>query len=162
LVVIRNGTPSGPRKTEEFVFTPGVEEFTARLRKLGYLLVVVTNQPDIGRGLLSPEVLGKIHGMMKSRLAVDDILFCPHDGTTACSCRKPAPGMLLDAARRHRIDLERSWMIGDRDKDVEAGRRAGCRTIILTAPYNLEVEADFRAGDFGECLHIIEEKDGSR
>jgi D-glycero-D-manno-heptose 1,7-bisphosphate phosphatase len=98
-------------------------------------LIVVTNQPDVRRGKQRPEVIEAIHDVLRSRLAIDDVRVCPHDDEDACACRKPAPGLLVDAARDWGIALASSVMVGDRWRDVEAGRRAGCRTVFVDGGY---------------------------
>lgn len=129
------GSPyiTGP---DELILLPGVPEAIRFLRSCGYLVVVVTNQQGIGLGLLTHERLGEIHQRMRRLLAergaaVDDVFYCPHRDIDGCCCRKPQPGMLIAAAQVHDIDLRRSLMIGDSKKDIQAGRAAGCRTILV-------------------------------
>jgi D-glycero-D-manno-heptose 1,7-bisphosphate phosphatase len=122
---------------EDFEFLPGVPEAIALLNRAGFLVIVVTNQRAVDRGLLSLDGLAQIHANMSAELAaagahLDAIYFCPHGKEPPCSCRKPAPGMLFTAAAEHHIDLPHSWMIGDSASDREAGFRAGCRTITIT------------------------------
>lgn len=135
------------RKPEEFQLLEGVAQALRRIKEKGYLCIVVTNQPVIARGEASLETLDEIHRKMETLLGlegayVDDVFFCPHHPDSGfpgerkeykipCSCRKPQPGMLLEAAEKYNIDLENSWMIGDGKNDVEAGRRAGCRTALI-------------------------------
>ncbi len=154
-VVMRRGIPSGPRRLEEFKFLPGIAEAVSALKKLGFLVLVVTNQPDVARGDLARAELERMHELVKATLGVDDILFCPHDEKDRCSCRKPLPGMLLEGARHHKISLKDSWMVGDRDKDAAAGVAADCRTVVLDAPYNRNVISDFRIGEVGELPALI-------
>ncbi len=132
---VRNGLPYTPSSLDEVEIIPGVEEACGKLRANGYLLVVVTNQPDVARGLQSPNTVEKIHAFLRCRLPLDDIRVCYHDDVDSCDCRKPKPGMLLAAARDWGIDLGRSFMIGDRWRDIEAGQRAGCRTIFIKRGY---------------------------
>lgn len=118
---------------QDFHFLPGVAKAIAMLNRAGYRVIVVTNQRCVAKGLLSLEQLEVLHDRMLRRLAnagakVDDVLHCPHDIDLSCDCRKPQPGMLMEAARRNNIDLSSSWMIGDSDKDVHAGKSAGCKT----------------------------------
>lgn len=122
---------------EQFEITPAFPAALRAVSGLGYAAVVVTNQRCIDRNLVSAETVRRIHEHLRRRLeqehglSVLDILFCPHGPADRCACRKPLPGMLLEAARRHDLDLARSWMIGDRMTDVEAGKRAGCRAILV-------------------------------
>lgn len=129
--VRRDGRPVAPTSLDDFRILPGVEVATRRLKKLGFVLVVVTNQPDIGAGRNTMATLEAMHGEMRRRLPLDDIKVCIHVDADHCDCRKPKPGMLLDAARERRIDLTRSIMIGDRWRDIEAGQAAGCSTILI-------------------------------
>jgi D-glycero-D-manno-heptose 1,7-bisphosphate phosphatase len=105
------------------------------LRAAGFLLIVVTNQPDIARGDLTLDTLSAVHAALTSRVPLDDVLFCPHDDHDGCPCRKPAPGLLLEAAERFGIGLRGSVMVGDRWRDIEAGQRAGCRTVFVDHGY---------------------------
>ena len=123
---------------EDFHFLPGAAEGIAMLNKAGWSVVVVSNQRCVAKGLLSIEELESIHRRMRKELLVagamlDAIYYCPHEKEPACDCRKPAPGMLLRAAKEHQLDLRSSWLIGDSESDVEAGKRAGCRTVQLVA-----------------------------
>jgi D-glycero-D-manno-heptose 1,7-bisphosphate phosphatase len=129
--VQRDGRPVAPSSMEEFHILPGVEEATARLKQLGFVLVVVTNQPDIGTGRTAPATLEAMNTELRRRLPLDDIKVCIHVDADRCSCRKPNPGMLLDAARERDISFEQSIMIGDRWRDIEAGRALGCLTILV-------------------------------
>ena len=121
---------------DEFEFLPRVKEAIRRLNKSGFLVIIASNQRGIARGLMTEDDLKEIHTKMQQELAkegakIDGIYYCPHDIEDHCGCRKPEPGLLLKAAREHDIDLSQSWMIGDRETDIEAGKRAGCRTILI-------------------------------
>jgi D-glycero-D-manno-heptose 1,7-bisphosphate phosphatase len=118
----------------ELVVTTGAADAVRALREAGFALVVVTNQPDIARGGLTPEVLAGIHEHLGSRLVLDAVYVCPHDGAEGCDCRKPSPGMLLRAAADLDLDLARSWLVGDRWVDIAAGRAAGVRTVLVERP----------------------------
>ncbi len=133
--VVREGKPFPPSRLEEAEILPGAEHALGRLAAAGFLLIVVTNQPDVARGTQSKEAVEAIHGWLMARLPLTAVRACYHDDADACGCRKPAPGMLLDAAAAHGIDLCRSVMVGDRWRDIEAGRRAGCATVFLDYGY---------------------------
>lgn len=135
-VVWRDGKPASPRAAGELEIEPEAPDALAALKAAGYLLLVVTNQPDVRRGLMSAETLDAIHGRLARALPVDDIVACTHDNADDCACRKPKPGMLLDLAERHGVDLSRSWMVGDQDRDIACGQAAGCATILLKKFYN--------------------------
>lgn len=133
---VRDGKPYAPRVLADFRMLPGAAAAIARLRKAGFAVIVVTNQPDIGNGLVDPAVVEAMHERLRARAPVDDIRVCPHPREAGCDCRKPRPGMLLAAARDWDIDLGRSYMVGDRAGDVGAGRAAGCRAIFITRQYS--------------------------
>jgi D-sedoheptulose 7-phosphate isomerase len=133
---IRDGIPFAPTTIEEFEILPGVPAALRDLRNHGYKLIVVTNQPDIARGKQSPQTLEAINQTLRSQLPLDDILVCLHTDDDHCDCRKPKPGMFLQAARRHNIDLANSFMVGDRWRDIEAGYNAGCKTILIDYGYS--------------------------
>lgn len=133
---------------DEMEILPGVSQAIACLNRVGFKVIVVTNQRGVARGLITAAQLESIHERMCQHLAaagarVDGIYYCPHELEPPCTCRKPKPGMLLHAARVHNVDLAISWMIGDSDKDIEAGKRAGCRTArISTDPKSNCTAAD--------------------
>lgn len=133
--VVRDGKPYPPDRIEDLEILPGVPEALARLRDAGFRLVVVTNQPDVARGTQRREVVDAMHATLAAALPLDEFRVCDHDDKDACRCRKPEPGLLLDAAREAGISLPDSFMIGDRWRDVEAGRRAGCTTIFIDRGY---------------------------
>ncbi len=133
--VVRNGKPYPPANLAELKVAPGVEQGCRALREAGYLLIGITNQPDVPRGITEKKVVEEINGYLSALLSMDSIRVCYHDNADQCECRKPKPGLILQAAREKDIDLEASFMVGDRWKDVEAGRRAGCRTVLIDNQY---------------------------
>jgi len=133
--VVRNGKPYSPAGLHELAIPPDVPEALRALRAAGFALIVVTNQPDVARGIQPRAVVEEINASLRAQLPIDDVLVCYHDDSDGCECRKPQPGLLLRAAAEHRIDLARSFMVGDRWRDVEAGRRAGCSTVRLERHY---------------------------
>ncbi len=130
-----DGVPRPPDSVAELELLPGVEDACRRLHEAGLALIVVSNQPDVARGTQTMTEVKALNHELSSRLPLDEIRVCVHDDADECECRKPAPGMLLDAAREHEIDLARSVMVGDRWRDVEAGRRAGCMTVFVDWGY---------------------------
>lgn len=134
--IVVDRRPQPPRSLAEFGLEPGVENACRRLREAGLVLVVVSNQPDLARGTIGREAVDEVNSALDQALALDAIYICPHDDADGCECRKPAPGMLLAAARELRLDLARSVMVGDRWRDVEAGRRAGTATVFLEKGYH--------------------------
>ena len=155
----RDSKPYPPRNLDEFEILPGVPEACAKLKAAGFLLVVATNQPDVGRGTLKKEIVEAIHAEMRRQLPLDRVEVCYHpgQGQSDCDCRKPKPGMLLRAARELGIDLAQSWMVGDRWRDVDCGRAAGCRTIFIDCGYaeELRQKPDFSAGNLAGAADII-------
>ena len=136
--VINQKLPEGQYVTcwEEMKFLPGVIEAIASLNRAGFHVVVVSNQRCIAKGLLTTDDLDLIHERMRKGFAsdgalIDGIYYCSHDEHPPCGCRKPAPGLLLKAAIEHEIDLTSSWMIGDSDVDIGAGKSAGCKTVRI-------------------------------
>jgi len=155
--LLRDGKPMAPTKVEEFDLLPGVVGAVNRLHAAGFLLVVVTNQPDVTTGVTKREAVLEMHERLYQWLPVDDIKVCYHVEADGCDCRKPKPGMLLEASRERGIDLKSSWMIGDRWRDVAAGKSAGCRTILVECSYaERKAEApDFTVQSLPEAAEII-------
>jgi len=154
-----DGQPQSPASLGEFKILPEVPEACHRLKQAGFLLVVATNQPDVGRGVLKMESVEMIHVEMGRLLPIDRVEVCYHPGKGAsnCDCRKPKPGMLLRAAHELGIDFAQSWMIGDRWRDVDCGHAAGCRTIFIDRGYAevLRQKPHFSAGNLAEAADII-------
>ena len=132
---IRDGKPYPPKHPREFVFLPGVITAVDDLVRNGYIVIVVTNQPDVGNGFQKQEVVERIHDKMVKRLKVHEIKVCYHREEDKCHCRKPSPGMIIESAQKWSIDLGESFMVGDRWRDIDAGKAAGCRTIWLKSNY---------------------------
>jgi len=142
----------------EFQLLEGVAVACQRLKAAGFLLVVATNQPDVGRGTQSEEVVEAMHARLCAELPLDRVECCFHAGNGAvCSCRKPAPGMLLRAAAALEIDLARSYMVGDRWRDIDCGASAGCQTIFIERGYaeRLRTPPNFTACDLPEAAQAI-------
>jgi D-glycero-D-manno-heptose 1,7-bisphosphate phosphatase len=154
-VILKDGKPFSPGTIDEFVFCDGIAVFLAESRKAGFLNIVFTNQPDIARGLMDLKTLQEMHILVLKNLAVDDVFVCPHDDADNCCCRKPKPGLLTEAAKKWKIDLNSSFVIGDQSKDVVAGKSAGCVTILMDCPYNKNVECDYRVMNLRSALKII-------
>jgi len=132
--VIRRGRPYPPASLEAFEILPGVPEAVRRLHDAGFLLIGATNQPDVARGTQRREVVEAMNTRLLDEMPITAILVCYEDGDD-CPRRKPNPGLLLEAAETYGIDLSASFMVGDRWRDVEAGRRAGCRTVFIDLGY---------------------------
>ena len=156
-----DGVPRPPANADEVEVLPRVAEALAKLRALGFRLVVVTNQPDIARGSTAPEIVRAINARLAKKLGLSDFRVCPHDDADGCEGRKPKPGLLLAAAVEHGIDTARSYMVGDRWRDIEAGRRAGCTTILVDSGHAepLLSEPDHRVRSLWEASEWIEERE---
>jgi D-glycero-D-manno-heptose 1,7-bisphosphate phosphatase len=133
--IVRDGKPYPPASLGELEIVEDAAGSLKRLKSLGFLLLVVTNQPDVARGTQTLSTIQAIHDAMRQTLPLDDFLICPHDDRDGCRCRKPLPGLLLDAQARFGIDFGRSFLVGDRWRDIDAGRAAGCRTVLLDHNY---------------------------
>ncbi len=153
----RNGKPVAATTLAEFRILPGVVEAARRLKEAGFLLVVVTNQPDVATGRTPKATMEAMHAEIRRLMPIDDFMVCIHTDADNCSCRKPKPGLLLDAATRHGIDLRSSYFVGDRWKDVEAGKAAGCRTIFVDYGYVQDQPAvpDKIVKSLGEAAAVI-------
>jgi D-glycero-D-manno-heptose 1,7-bisphosphate phosphatase len=133
---VLNGLPYSPRTAEEVEVLPGVIEACQAVREAGLVLVVVTNQPDVARGSQTLAAVEAVNERLREQVVVDEIVVCPHDDADDCDCRKPRPGMLIDTAWRRNIDLGQSFMVGDRWRDVGAGRNAGCAVVFVDRGYH--------------------------
>lgn len=131
----RDGRPIAPRMLADFKILPGVEDAVRRLKQRGYLVIIATNQPDVANGLTERSTVDAMHDVIRAQLPVDDIRVCFHNDAAQCDCRKPKPGLIFAAAAEHDIDLAQSYMVGDRWRDVAAGRAAGCFTIFVDYSY---------------------------
>lgn len=156
---VRDGKPYAVHTLEEFELMPDALAATAALKAAGFYLVVVTNQPDVGKGLIPKDVLGAMHDRLTALLPVDAIYACCHRQDENCDCRKPRPGMLLQAAAAADIDLPRSYMVGDRQSDVVAGEMAGCYTILIERGYlePMSARPDARVKSLAEAAAEIKE-----
>ena len=157
LSIVRNGKPFAPTRLEDFALYPEVPEQVQQLRSFGLAIVVVTNQPDVGHGLVARETVEAMHAILRETIVPDLIQVCYHRQDEGCSCRKPKPGMLLLAAAELGIDLSRSFMVGDRWSDIDAGVAAGCWTIFLDRGYGEKKPPAAWAivGSLGEAIERI-------
>ena len=133
--VIKEGLPFSPPSFVQLEILPGVKESISKLQKLNFVCLVVTNQPDVSRGKIEKKTVIKMNNYLKDEIKLDDFFVCYHDDHDNCECRKPKPGLILDAGKKWNIDLKRSYLIGDRSKDIEAGKNAGCKTIFIDYNY---------------------------
>ncbi|MBI3506672.1 MAG: HAD-IIIA family hydrolase [Proteobacteria bacterium] len=151
---VRDGKPFPPKTFSEFEILPGVREAFENLRRLGYLVIVATNQPDVADGTQSRDVVESMHREIEAVLRPDAIKVC---WDRNANCYKPLPGLLLEAADSFQIDLSASWMVGDRWRDIGCGRAAGCRTIFIDRGYreSLIEQPDFVCTDLAAAAEIV-------
>lgn len=155
--IVKDGKPFPPPTVDDLVILDEAGEGCKLLRDAGFKLVCVTNQPDIARGSTSAEAVAAINDRVRDELVLDQLRICPHDDTDDCACRKPKPGMLVDAAAELGIELSLSYMVGDRWRDVDAGVAAGCKTVFVDRGYDepKPASADFTTrSTFDACLWI--------
>lgn len=155
------GYPSDPCDVEPM---PGAADALCLLHEAGFLLVLVSNQSGIGRGYITPEEAAAVHEEVirqfeQEGVTFDGSYYCPHAPTAECTCRKPAPGMLLEAARDLNIDLARSVMVGDKESDIEAARRAGCAAVLFSPSQARSTtnSADAIAADWSDVVHFVQQ-----
>jgi D-glycero-D-manno-heptose 1,7-bisphosphate phosphatase len=160
-VVVRNGKPHPPQTVKEFELYDDVADGCARLRAADFLLIVITNQPDVGRGTQSREVVEAMHRKMQSAVpSLDHIEICYHAGEhygQPCDCRKPRPNLILRAIAQLNIDPKRSYVVGDRWRDVDCARAAGCRAILIERGYkeSLREAPDFTVTNFNDAVSAV-------
>jgi len=131
-----NGLPVAPKTFKDFEILDGVDWAICELKKYNWLVFIITNQPDISRGKILLNQVDSMHKFLMNNLPIDEIRVCSHDDSAKCSCRKPAPGMILDLQKKYSIDLGSSFLVGDRWRDISAGNVVGCRTIFIDHGYN--------------------------
>jgi D-glycero-D-manno-heptose 1,7-bisphosphate phosphatase len=160
--IVRDGKPHAPTALDELEILPEAPAALRALREAGFLLIVATNQPDVARGRVPREVVEAMHRRLRAELPLDDIKACYEVEGPGVACYKPAPGMLLAAAAEHDIDLTRSYMVGDRWRDVGAGKAAGCRTIFIDRGYDepLVDAPEAVCADLAEAASLILERAG--
>lgn len=154
---VRDGKPYAPRRLQDFRLLPGTVRAIHDLKQAGLPVIVVTNQPDIGNGLVDAAIVEAMHDRLRRVSPVDDILVCPHRQDAGCQCRKPRAGMLIKAAAKWQIDLKKSFMVGDRWGDIVAGQRAGCYNIFINRHYKevQQTKPDSYAGSLPAAARLI-------
>lgn len=156
--VIRDGRPYPPASVEGLKLVPDAVSTLDRLKAAGFLLIVVTNQPDVARGSQNRQAVDAIHAAIQKVLPIDDFYVCWHDDADGCLCRKPKPGLLIEAAAKHQVNLSASFLIGDRWRDIDAGAAAGCHTVFIDRFYSErapERAPDFRAESLATAVDWI-------
>ena len=132
---IKDGLPTSPNSLDELEILPGVKESVLRLKKLNFVCLIVTNQPDVTRGKINKNTVIKMNNFLQKEIKLDDFFVCYHDDVDNCECRKPKPGLLLQASKKWDVNLKKSFIIGDRWRDIQAGEKVGCKTIFLEYNY---------------------------
>ena len=159
--ILRDGKPGTPSNLDEFRIVPAASQCLQRLKQIGLVLIVVTNQPDVGRGRQSISAVEEMHRLLRTTLPLDDILACFHDAAQDCLCRKPRTGLLLQAREKHDLDLSQSFFIGDRWMDIDAGNAAGCKTVLIECGYQERgpsSEPSARVSSLGSAVNWIIEQ----
>lgn len=155
--VVRDGKPFPPATVAELEILPGVVEALNDLKQAGFVLVVVSNQPDVARGATQRTAVEAINMALAAQLPIDRFITCYHDSGDSCDCRKPRPGMLLAGAGEFGVDLTASYMVGDRWRDVEAGAAAGCKTVFIDYGYDEKQPeiCDYRVTSLAEWVSLF-------
>lgn len=130
-----DGKPYAPTRLEDFEILPNTYKAVHALKQAGFTVIVVTNQPDIGNGLVDRSVIERMNEIVRKIPGIDGLYMCAHRQDQGCSCRKPQPGMLVEAAEKFDVDLARSFIVGDRKSDIIAGQAAGCSTVFIDCGY---------------------------
>lgn len=155
--IVKDGKPYSPINLKKFKILPGVKKAMEALKASGWLLIVVTNQPDVARGKAKQVDIELIHKYLQEQIPIEAIYTCYHDNNDGCDCRKPSPGAFFKAKKIYKINLKKSFMIGDRWSDIEAGRKAGCKTIFIDYNYNEKKikNFDYKANSLSDATRII-------
>lgn len=154
-LVQRDGSFYSPQIFEDFHIVDEAKEVVKRVHKMGFLAIVVSNQPDISRGKLKQSELDKMTEMVLKILSMDDVFYCTHDDNDDTGCRKPAPGLFFTAQKKYNIDFNKSFMIGDTWKDVEAAKNAGISMILLRRHYNQDLVVENTVQSLSEVVSLI-------
>lgn len=144
-----------PRDLSNFKIISNSIEVTKHTNSLGYLNIVISNQPDVARGYLNKTELDKMTKVLFNKLMIDDVFYCTHDDSDLCNCRKPAPGLFIQAAEKWKIDLQKSYMIGDTWKDIEAAKNANVNSLLLDRDYNLNCDSPNRINNLEDIFNYI-------
>ena len=162
--IIKDGKPLSPNSLNELEILPGVRQSITKLKKLNFVCLVVTNQPNVARKKIDKNSVIQMNNYLKNEIPLDDIFVCYHDDKDNCDCRKPKPGLIMRAAKDMNIDLNLSWMVGDMTSDIEAANRAGIRSILLSKQdcgfgNKCSVTPDAKCLDLKDAVKLITQKD---
>jgi len=148
--------PSSPWKISEFKLINDIKKPLDMLKEMGFLLFVFSNQPDISRGNIKRGTTEQIDTILYEKFPITEIMVCPHDDKDNCSCRKPKPGMILKLSKKYGIDLKKSFVVGDDEKDMKVGKNAGCFCVLIDTTYNKPLKEKFRVKNLLSAVKIIE------
>lgn len=154
-LVQRDSSYYSPKKFEDFRIVNEAKEVINQVQEMGFLAIVISNQPDISRGKLKQSELDKMTDMLFAQLGIDDIFYCTHDDNNDTGCRKPAPGLFFTAQKKYNIDFNKSFMIGDTWKDVEAAKKAGIAMILLRRDYNTNLKVKNEVISISDVISIF-------
>lgn len=160
--IVVDGVARAPLRLEDFRILDEAPAQVDRLHRAGLRCIVFTNQPEVAKGLLRLDTLEEMHRRLCEATLVDEVAVCPHHDSDDCACRKPRPGMLLEAARGAKIDLGESFVVGDRWRDIDAGRAVGCYSILIERPYSACSTADARVSKLSSAVDVILARTGAR
>jgi D-glycero-D-manno-heptose 1,7-bisphosphate phosphatase len=154
---VRNGKPYPPGSVGDVEILPGVVEAIQAFKSAGLATVVVTNQPDIARGITHESTVTAINEFIREQTEIEYFVVCPHDDSESCGCRKPRPGMIIDTAKNLGLDLRRSVMVGDRWRDIAAGQAAGVATVLIERGYDEQQASNpsLVVGELGDAVDWI-------
>lgn len=155
--IIKNNLPYSPKQKNNFVIIDGVKEAISIFNSLNFIPVVITNQPDVSRGIMTKKMVDWQHSRLYEVLGIENYFTCYHDDSDFCECRKPKAGLIKEASKKLNIDIKKSFLVGDRWKDIKAGQNAGCSCFFIDYQYNeKEPEPPFqRVNSLLEAARII-------
>lgn len=157
--IIIDGRPYPPKNLNELVIPKDLKKNLEKLKKLDFLLIMITNQPDVARGTKKKANVTMINNYLKEKIQLDDVFCCFHDDKDKCNCRKPKTGMIKSATKKWNIDLTKSYLVGDRWKDIQCGINAGIKTFLIENNYDEKrVEPNYLVSNFSQILNIIKSK----
>lgn len=154
-VKVERGHPVSPSEVQDFQMKPEAIRALRQLKDAGFLLIVTTNQPGLSQGTLQRRDLDLMHLLLTRKFPIDEIMVCPHLESDGCSCRKPLPGMLMEARHKHHLDLDHSFTVSDRWQDAEAAHRAGSHSILIRSPWMGTGHHDCIVESFDEAVSRI-------
>jgi D-glycero-D-manno-heptose 1,7-bisphosphate phosphatase len=156
-LIYRDGGFYSPQKFSQFKIEKEAMKVTKTTKSLGFLNLVVSNQPDISRQKMNEADLGRMTNLLKKELTIDDVFYCKHDDIDNCKCRKPSSGLIIEASKKWNIDLKNSFLIGDNWKDIEAGKDINLKSFLLDKDYNEGFEFEDRLKNLSDLINLIRE-----